>query len=37
VGTPRGLQGLRNRLFFCFWVVRMLLPSPHPASGPWSG
>ena len=25
VGTPRGLPDLRNRLFFCFWVVWMLL------------
>ena len=21
VGTPRGLQGLRKRIFFCFWLV----------------
>jgi transposase len=25
VGTPRSLQGLRNRLFFYFWTVWMLL------------
>ena len=25
VGTPRGLQDHRNRLFFCFWAVWMLL------------
>ncbi len=24
-GTPRSLQGLRNRLFFCFWLLRTLL------------
>ena len=27
VGTPRGLQDLRNRLFFCFRVVWMILRS----------
>jgi transposase len=27
VGTPRGLQSLRNRLFFFFWLVGMLLRS----------
>ena len=27
VGTPRGLQDLRNRLFFCFRVVWMVLES----------
>ena len=27
VGTPRGLQDLRNRLFFCFRVVWMFLRS----------
>jgi transposase len=25
VGTPRSLQGFRNRLFFCFWAVWMFL------------
>lgn len=32
-GTPRGLQNLRNRLFFCFWIVRMLLQSVYGCSG----
>jgi transposase len=25
VGTPRGLQDLRNRVFFCFWLVGAVL------------
>ena len=25
VGTPRGLQGLRSRILFCFWALWMLL------------
>ena len=28
VGTPRGLQGLRNRLFLAFCALWMLLESP---------
>ena len=33
MGTPRGLQDLRNRLLFCFWVIRMLLRSLCGRSG----
>ena len=32
-GTPRGLQSLRNRLFFFFWLVGMLLRSLPGRSG----
>ena len=27
IGTPRSLQGRRNRIFFCFWTVWMVLKS----------
>ena len=37
VGTPRGLQDLRNHLFFCFYAVWMVLEScsesPHHPQG----
>ena len=33
VGTPRGLQSLRNRLVFFFWLVGMLLRSLRGRSG----
>ena len=32
-GTPRGLQDLPNRLFFCFGIVWMILRSPCGCSG----
>ena len=32
-GTPRGLQDLEARLFFCFWVVWMSLQSLGGRSG----
>jgi transposase len=33
VGTPRGLQGLQNRLVFSFWLVGMILRSLCGRSG----
>ncbi|KKL80248.1 hypothetical protein LCGC14_2006670 [marine sediment metagenome] len=33
-GTPRGLQGCRNRVLFCFWVVWMVLESLWERYGP---
>jgi transposase len=34
VGTPRSLQGLRTRLFFCFWLIYMFLQGLRERSAP---